>query len=83
MHGERVKVTDAHREIAVPIPRVKGWPCEFALYRLEKVESKDFTHRYRFQGVRRASYVEKLAFDGCGAHLMGEAPARGARVWEV
>lgn len=67
LHGERVPIAHAYRELAVPIPRERGWPCEFALYRLDKVEARDFTHRYRFQGVRRATYAEKLLFDG-GRH---------------
>lgn len=67
LHGETVALIEAYREIAVPIPRVKGWPCEFAIYRLEQVEVRAFTHRYAFLCVRLATYAEKLLFDG-GTH---------------
>lgn len=66
LHKERVRLSEAYRMIAVPIPRDLGWPCEFALYTLEKVEVRAFEHRYVFQGVRRATYAERFLFDGGG-----------------
>lgn len=71
MHGQQVTIAHAYRAIAVPIPRDAGWPCEFAIYQLDKVEVRDGAHRYAFQGVRQATYAEKFLFDG-GRHLWSE-----------
>lgn len=67
LHGETTRIIEAYRRLHMPIPRERGWPCEFAIYQLDRKEVRPFTHRYRFQAVRRASYDEKLLFDG-GRH---------------
>lgn len=79
LHGERIVVAHAYLLLAVPIPRERGWPCEFALYRLARKETKDFTHRYAFQALRRATYAEKLLFDG-GRHAWEAPPTPNGRL---
>lgn len=67
LDGERVRLAEAFRVVALPLPRVRGWPCEFALYELERVEASAGVHRYRFDRMRASTYAERILFDG-GAH---------------